>query len=257
MEASYPSSVSALYPRDSVTAGLDQAQWYCVDVPRLGERLPGYWLSEWGWNSSIGSERWQEGFVMDMCRGSLLAQPWTRYFLAIAAQREQVADFIALLKERPDCFRNPRFILGNPWKNEPYGYACSNGQRAFIALNNCTWKDVSLTLELNPSWGLPRARAFHLYRWYPHPAQLTREGGDFSGQASLALRPFEIVLLEAVPAGQAPSLNRKFITQPNPGPPLSPAGISPSRFPAPLRGWRSRGNCRSAGRADGWRLRCR
>jgi hypothetical protein len=216
MEASSPSSASALYARDSVTVGLDQAQWYCVDVPHLGKDSLGIWLSDWGWNSSIGSERWQEGFVMDICRGSLLAQPWTDTQWLSPPQREQMADFIALLKERADCFRNPRFIVGNPWKNEPYGYACSNGKRAFIALNNCTWKDVSLTLELNPSWGLPPGGAFDLYRWYPHPAQLTREGGGFSPPTTLALRPFEIVLLEAVPAGEAPSLNRRFSSQPGP-----------------------------------------
>jgi hypothetical protein len=217
MEASYPSYGSALYARDSVTVGLDQAQWYCVDIPKLGKDSLGVWLSDWGWNSSIGSERWQEGFVMDLCRGSLLAQPWTDTSWLTPPQRQQVADFIALLKERADCFRNPRFILGNPWNNQPYGYACSNGRRAFIALNNCTWRDAIIVLELNPLWGLPSAPAFDLYRWYPRPAQLTREGGGFSPQASLAsalaLRPFEIVLLEAVPAGEPPALNRRFTPQ--------------------------------------------
>lgn len=154
---------------------------------------------------------------MDMCRGSLLAQPWTDTSWLSPPQREQMADFIALLKERADCFRDPRFIVGNPWKNEPYGYACSNGKRAFIALNNCTWKDVSLTLELNSSWGLPSDLAYDLYRWYPHPAQLMREGPGSSHHATFALRPFEVILLEAVPAGEAPSLNRRFTPQPNPG----------------------------------------
>ena len=217
MEASYPSSVSSLYARDSVTAGLDQAQWYCKDVPRRGKDSLGIWLSSWGWNSSVGSERWQEGFVMDICRGSLLAQPWTDTSWLSPPQREQMAVFINLLKERPDCFGNPRFIVGNPWNNEPYGYACSNGKRAFIALNNCTWKDVSLTLELNPKWGLRNEQAYHLFRWYPHPAQLTSEDGDFTRQASIALRPFEILLLEAIPAGESASLKRSFISRPIPG----------------------------------------
>jgi len=217
MEASSPESFPTLHARDSVTQALDQAQWYCVDVPRLGKDSLGVWLSDWEWNCSIGSERWQEGFVMDMCRGSLLAQPWSDASWLSPPQRQQMADFIALLKERADCFSNPRFIVGNPWKNEPYGYVCSNGKRAFIALNNCTWKDVSLTLQLNPSWGLPSAHACDLYRWYPDPAQLIREGGASSRQVSLSLRPFEVTLLEAVPAGEAPSLNRRFSPKPNPG----------------------------------------
>jgi len=216
MEASLPSSASALYARDSVTVGLDQGQWYCEDVPRLGKDSLGIWLSDWEWNSSIGSERWQEGFVMDICRGSLLAQPWTDSAWLSPPQREQMADFIALLKERSDCFRNPRFIVGNPWKEEPYGYACSNDKRAFLALNNCTWRDASLRLELTPLWGLPHGRAFDLYRWYPQPAQLTREDGGLLPPTRLALRPFEVVLLEAVPAGEPPTLSRRFSPQPCP-----------------------------------------
>jgi hypothetical protein len=216
MEASYPSYGSALHARDSVTLGLDQAQWYCEDVPWLGKDSLGVWLSDWGWNSSMGSERWQEGFVMDICRGSMLAQPWTDTSWLTPPQRREVGDFIALLKERPDCFRNPRFIVGSPWKNEPYGYTCSNGRRAFIALNNCTWKDARLTLELNSRWGLPHDRTFDLYRWYPRPAQLEREGGNALAPASLALRPFEVVLLEAVPAGETPSLGRRFKSESSP-----------------------------------------
>ena len=217
MEASYPSSASALHIRDSVTVGLDQAQWYCADTPRLGKDSLGVWLSDWGWNSSTGSERWQEGFVMDMCRGSLLAQPWTDDSWLTPPQRLQMAEFIALLKERPDCFGNSQFIVGNAWKNEPYGYACSNGKRSFIALNNCTWKDASVSLDLNAPWGLPGTVACDLYRWYPDPAQLAREGSASSKHAVLALRPFEVILLEAVPAGQAPSLHRRFSSEQIPG----------------------------------------
>lgn len=114
-----------------MTVGLDQAQWYAADVPRLGKDSLGVWLSGWEWNSSIGKERWQEGFVMDMCRGSMLAQPWSDASWLSPDERKQMAEFIALLKGQPGCFRNSRFVLGNPWKGEPYGYVCSNGKRAF------------------------------------------------------------------------------------------------------------------------------
>src|ERR1019366_4902476 len=77
MEASSPGPSPMLHARDSVTVGLDQGQWYSVDVPWLGKDSLGVWLSDWSWNSSIGKERWQEGMVMDLCRGSLLAQPWS------------------------------------------------------------------------------------------------------------------------------------------------------------------------------------
>jgi len=216
MEASSPGSSPTLHARDSVAVGLDQGNWYCKDVPRLGKDSLGVWLSDWEWNSSIGKERWQEGMVMDLCRGSLLIQPWSDTPWLSPVERKQMADFIALLKERADCFGNPSFVLGNPWKYEPYGYACSNGKRAFIALNNCTWKDVALKLQLNQEWGLAGATAWDLYRWYPDPARLEDNGAKFGKTVPYSLRPFEVVLLEAVPAGAAPSLGRSFSTSPIP-----------------------------------------
>lgn len=73
IEASHPGDSPTAYLRDSITQGLDQGQWYCEDVPALGKDSLGVWLSDWGWNSGVGTERWQEGYVMDMCRGSLLS----------------------------------------------------------------------------------------------------------------------------------------------------------------------------------------
>ncbi len=216
IEAAHPGSTPALHVRDSVTQGLDQAQWWCVDVPPLGKDSLGVWLSDWKWNSSIGTERWQEAFVMDLCRGSLLAQPWSDGPWLSPPERKQMADFIALLRARPACFANPRFILGSPWKNEPYGYCCTDGTRAFLALNNCTWSDVSLDLELNPVWGLAGQAAWDIYRWYPDPAQLADEREHTGGRVALGLRPFTIVLLEVVPAGEEAALDRRFEPRPLP-----------------------------------------
>ncbi|OPZ87697.1 MAG: hypothetical protein BWY76_00331 [bacterium ADurb.Bin429] len=203
IEAASPGGAPTLYVRDGVTVGLDQAQWWCHDLPALGKDSLGVWLSDWPWNSSIGSERWQEGFVMDLCRGSLLAQPWSDWDFLTPPERAQLADFITLLRAQPTCFANPRFILGNPWRNEPYGYCCGDGTRLFLALNNCTWDDALLSLDAVPA-------GYELYRWYPDPAKL--EGDN----AAIAMRPFAVVLLEAVPAGTVPSIDREFAVQPLP-----------------------------------------
>lgn len=206
IEASSPAAAPTLFARDGVTQGLDQAQWFCHDVPPLGRDTLGVWLSDWPWNSCIGKERWQEGFVMDLCRGHLLAQPWGDPDWLTPVERRQMAEFLALLRSRPECFGNPRFILGNPWKNEPYGYCCTDGKRAFLALNNCDWKDsvVDLAALIATNVGGRLQRSHVIYRWYPNPARLV---GD---SRAIALRPFEVVLLEVVPQGQAPTLNRKF-----------------------------------------------
>ncbi len=224
MEGANPGGDPTLYHRDSATIGLDQAQRWCLDIPSLGKDSLGVWLSDWAWNSSIGKEHWQEAFVMDICRGSLLAQIWSDTDWLSPPERKQINLFIQLMKTQQDCFQNPRFILGDPWKYEPYGYCCTDGKRAFIAINNCTWTDVVLPIELNSKWGLPEGKRYQLYRWYPEPTQLVMEKDDtvdpiFWDHTSIALRPFEVVLLEIFPEGEPPSLDQKL-----------PTGVIPASF---------------------------
>ena len=217
IEAASPSTLPAPHARDSVTHKLDQAQWHASDVPALGKDSLGVWFSDWAWNSSIGKERWPEGFVMDLCRGSMLAQPWSDTAWLSPPEREQMADLIALLKARPGCFRHSRFIVGNPQRDEPYGYCCTDGSRAMIALYNASWQDAAVTLQLNPEWGLPPNRTWDLYRWYPDPAKLAASGEAIRETAVINLRPFQVVLLEAVPAGEKNALARTLSVRPLPG----------------------------------------
>ncbi|MGA2255872.1 MAG: hypothetical protein ABSG53_14595, partial [Thermoguttaceae bacterium] len=189
---------------------------HSCDVPALGKDSLGIWLSNWAWNSCIGKERWQEGFVMDISRGSLMAQIWADNDWLSPTEWQQLADFIALLRAQPGCFGNPRFILGNPINDEPYGYCCTDGCRAFLALDNCTWQDRSLPLELNSAWGLPDGQRWDLYRWYPEPARLKGDAETFGPKATIMLKPFEVVLLEVVSTGQRPSLDRSFTVNPLP-----------------------------------------
>lgn len=202
--------------RDSVTRRLDCARWMIKDLPLIGWDPLGIWLSDWPWNSCVGKEAWQTGMVMDLCRGHKLAQIWSDTPLLTPPERTQAAEFIALLKARPECFGNSRFILGSPWKNEPYGYSCSDGRRAFLAINNGVFHDSQIELKLGPDWGLPAGKHWDLYRWYPQPAQLKAGEEGFSSTANIKLRAMDIVLLEAVPHGEAPTLNRHFEVQPLP-----------------------------------------
>jgi len=210
IEAASAAEFPAPYARDSVTQRLDQAQWLITDTPWLGKDSLGIWLSDWPWNSCIGKTHWQEGLVMDLCRGSLMVQIWTDTDWLTPPERRQLADFVALMKANPDCFGNSRFILGNPWKSEPYGYCCTNGKRAFVAIHNACLKDSLVTLQLGSAWGLPNTDRWDVYRWYPQPAKLRDNGRPSERERPIALRPYSVVLLEVVPAGQPPSLGRTF-----------------------------------------------
>jgi hypothetical protein len=71
-----------------------------------------------------------------------------------------------------------------------------------------------LRLELNSTWGLPENQPWDIYRHYPDPAKLQADRNGFGSTASISLRPFDVLLLEVVPAGQAPTLDRQFPVQP-------------------------------------------
>ena len=220
MEAKQPASQPTPYARDSVIQRMDQGTRNSnteLSIPALGKDSLGVWLSLWEeWNGKIGKERWQESLVMDICRGSMLLQIWTDTDWLTPPERLQMADFIALMKARPECFRNSRWIAGDPWKNEPYGYCCTDGKRAFLAINNSCWRDSSVALSLNPEWGLPSNLSWDIYRWYPDPARLVGRKSGFGESASITLRPFEVVLLEVVPAGELPALDRRLKSVPIP-----------------------------------------
>ena len=212
MEAASPSPRPSLYARDGVAVGLDQGTRYAEDVPWLGKDSLGVWLSDWGWNSGIGKERWREGLIMDLCRGSLLLQPWSDERWLTRPERKQFADFATVLRARPDCFAAARPILGDPWREEVYGSACGNGRRGLLAVNNCTWADQAVTLQLNAAWGLCDGARYAVYRLHPQPGRLADQHAEFTGTATVWLRPFEVAFYEVVPVGEAPTLRRAWPT---------------------------------------------
>ena len=216
IEARNPSDRPMLYFRDAITLGLDRAHAFAKNIPTLCKDSLGIWLTDNPWNAHTGKERWQAGFVMDMCRGSLLAQLWGHPNCLTAQEQKEADTFIRLLKARPDCFANPQLVIGDPWKDDVYAYCCSNGNRAFIALNNSGWSEATVNLELNDKWGLPNGRRWQLVRRWPKPAQLLGQDGRKShgDKEPFALRPFDIVLIEVMDSRSRPTLDRQFVVEP-------------------------------------------
>ena len=217
IEAASPSDLPAPYARDSVTQKLDQAQWRGQrEHAGAGQGLAG------GVAFRLGVEQPGRQGTMGgrVCDGHLPRQPVgpavERHALALAAGTEANGRVHRLVEGPARLFRQSPLHPRRSAKNEPYGYCCTDGKRAFLALNNSCWKDSLLTLELNSAWGLSDGQTWDLYRWYPDAARLQGEAAGFGARASIALRPFEIVLLEVVPHGQTPSLNRDFESRPIP-----------------------------------------
>lgn len=203
IEAGQPCAWETKYKRDAVTRALDQAEWYTChagDVPSLCKDSLGIWLAPTTWNGKVGKERWQEGFVMDLCRGSLLSQLWAHPKWLTDEEVGDLATFTALLRKYPECFRNSRFILGNPWKDNLYGYLCSNADRAFIALNNGGPTDAEAELKLSAEWGFPEDSEWQIFqRWPRSEKYFPSDGKKLSrGSVSLKMEPWDIVLLEIV-----------------------------------------------------------
>ncbi|MFA6567911.1 MAG: hypothetical protein WCS96_06835 [Victivallales bacterium] len=207
IEAASPSMTPTLYVRDGVAVTLDQGTSFISDVPRLGKDSLGIWLSRWPWNSSIGTERWREGVIMDLCRGNLMFQPWLGEDRLSDDDLHDMARFMRLLRRRPECFINSRLIFGDPWRNEPYGYACSDGKRTFVAVNNFAWSDYPVTFDNLAEFELDPARSYTVFRHYPGPARLSA--------TSDCLRPFQVALYELVLNGEKPSSDLSFPEAPS------------------------------------------
>ena len=199
-----------LYARSSNVRLADQTRRMVKDLPALGWDSLGVGLGRWNWNNRLGLEGWPEGVLMDICRGGLLAHIWSDPDCFPVADRPQMAEFIKLLKARPTCFASPHFI-GDARTDAVWGYCCTDGKRAMISLDNGSWSDQEISLQLNSTWGLPDHGRWDVYGWYPQHVRLVLADGQPCGPAaSLTLRPFSAMLLEVVPAGEQPALVRSW-----------------------------------------------
>ena len=201
----------ALFARSSNVRRLDQGKHMArKDIPDIAWDSLGISLSDWDWNNRLGSYKWQEGVVMDICRGSMLLHIWSDNDCIPVKDRPQMAEFINLLKAKPGCFRNPHPI-GNPFKDNFWGYCCTDGKQAMIAIDNGSWEDQLVTLELNEEWGLPNNIEWDIYSWFPYHAKFESSFNKyFAVKQEIALRPFTAILLEIVPRGQKPALNHSW-----------------------------------------------
>src|SRR4051812_39477674 len=175
MEGSTPSPLPSRITRQSVTVSLDQGHDYNWDrMPLIGQDSLGVWLSDTRWASWMGAEGWREAWVMDFVRGNMMHQLWGD----LSMLKEEDVTFMEAIakwtKENGDLLKHPRRILGSPWREGPYGYACGEGERGLIVIHNAQFPNDVVRIALDESVGLLAGKAYDV-RWVYRNGSVTEQ----------------------------------------------------------------------------------
>jgi hypothetical protein len=211
MEGSGTSWFPTLYYRDSVTLNLDQGTQFAKTIPAANKDSLGVWLADIRWGNFMGVERWKEALVMDLGRGSLIfPQLWGDIHLLEDRDIEFLRQMNSLAKQNTSLFTHRRNILGDPWKNEVYGYSNVQGARGFLFINNVHFAARPAELHLGPALGLDAAPGtpVEIVSHFPERKRIApADSGNFriGDVATVWLRPFEVLMLEVAPPAAATS----------------------------------------------------
>ena len=209
MEGSGTSSSPTLYYRDSVTLAQDQNAQYAKLIPPLVKDSLGVWLADTRWGNFMGKKRWREALVMDLGRGSLLfPNLWGDVYLLDDDDVEFLAWIGSLAKRNESAFVQRRTILGDPWRNDVYGYAHFRGAHGFLFINNAHFACRRAALTLDASIGLEAkpGAPLQVVALFPERQRILREDGSpyrAGDTLSLWVRPFEVLMLEVKSSAKA------------------------------------------------------
>ena len=215
MEGSGTSWFPALYYRDSVTINLDQSTRFADTIPPINKDSLGVWISDIRWGNFMGDERWREALVMDLGRGSLLfPQIWSNIFHLDDRDVEFLVSMVDFAKRNEPLLLGRRRSIGDPWKNDVYGYAYSAEGRGLIFLNNVHFETRQAELQLTAAMGFdaPRGTPVELISFFPERKRIVRENGEpfrIGDAVPLGLRPFEVLLTEVSQGGDASGLESR------------------------------------------------
>ena len=240
MEGAGTTWIPTLYFRDSVTLNLDQSTQFANTLPPVNKDSLGVWLAEIRWGNFMGNQRWRESLIMDLGRGNLLfPQFWGDIKLLDAKDVEFLAEINSLVKKNESVFLRRRNILGDPWKNEVYGYANVEGDHGFLFINNVHFTARRVELKLGAELGLeaPVGTPLRITSVFPEKASIQREdGSEFRAgdSAEVWTRPFEVLMLEVGPAASGTAgTPRREISEAQ----ASTLGVELGLQPAPVAEW--------------------
>jgi hypothetical protein len=205
MEACSTGDYPALFFRDAVTQALDQGTHHAKWVPRMCHDSLGVWLANNWWGNYMETERWQEALIMDLARGNLLfPQIWSDLYNLEEHDIDWLARIQRVVKENESVFRKRCNPLGDPWKDEVYGYSFFDGGHGFVFLNNMSFEARKYKLSLE------RQQPVRLRLHHPVEAMLTPAGGP----VEIELMPFEVMMIEVGGAAEAGLASRALTLPP-------------------------------------------
>jgi hypothetical protein len=212
MEGSATSAYPTLFYRDSVTIAQDQNAQHARTLPPIVKDSLGVWLADNRWGNFMGKERWREALVMDLGRGDLL---FPNLWGDLYSWSDDDVHFLAAMSEfaqrEQSLFLGHRHALGDPFKNELYGYAYGKGNHGLVFLNNAHFASRRAQFHLDQAMGLsaPLGTPLQIVSHFPEPARLLQSDGQpfkIGDTLDLALRPLEVLMLELNPPASSNSL---------------------------------------------------
>ncbi|PWU18938.1 MAG: hypothetical protein C5B50_07940 [Verrucomicrobia bacterium] len=214
MEGSGTSTFPALYYRDSVTLAQDQNAQFAKTIPPAVKDSLGVWLADNRWGNFMGKERWREALVMDFGRGNLVVPNiWGNLHHLSDEDVDFLGRMMAIAKQNEALFQHRRSVVGDPARNEVYGYANCDGGRGFLFLNNAYFTARKAEVTLDGSIGLDakQGSSLRVASFFPEAAQVRRPDGEryrAGDTLSLWLRPFEVLMIGVGESGARTCLSR-------------------------------------------------
>jgi hypothetical protein len=219
MEGATPSTLPSRLIRQSVTTSLDQGHDYNWNrMPLIGQDSLGVWLSNTRWGSWMGAEGWRDAWVMDFIRGNMMHQLWGDLSLLSEDDLKFMEAIARCTRENAELLKHPRRIFGSPWRAEPYGYACCEGDRGLIAIHNAQWREETARLALDETIGLQRGTKYEV-RWIYKDGSVDPTSQVVESTLEIAMGSFEVCLAQISPTNAA-------LTPPF----AKPAGSGPRRI---------------------------
>jgi hypothetical protein len=218
MEGSGTSAFPTLYYRDSVNLALDQNAQFARTIPAALKDSLGVWMSNTRWGNFMGAERWRESMVLDLGRGTrIFPNIWGNLYELTDDDAEFLGWITRFAKKNASCFRDRKVILGDPFRNDVYGYAHGRGSRGFVFVNNAQFVSRRATLRLDASLGLDARTGtpVGIVSHFPERRRLRRpdrRGFALGDTLELWLRPFETLMLEVAPAAKTARLPVRSIS---------------------------------------------